>query len=84
MDYPFYVNDFDRVKNHKENFPTVGEIFKYPQSFWYGEKNGKGGCPEHLTKSLNRLFILCLKILLLWKLSYFPRAFTKLQVGTCP
>tara|TARA_R110002153_G_scaffold7259_2_gene32641 strand:- start:5358 stop:6221 length:864 start_codon:yes stop_codon:yes gene_type:complete len=55
MDYPFYVNDFDRVKNHKETFPTVGEIFKYPQSFWYGEKNGKGGCPEHLTKSLNRL-----------------------------
>jgi len=53
IDYPFYVNDFDRVKDHKINYPEVSEIFKYPQSFWYGEKNGKGGCST-VNKSLHR------------------------------
>lgn len=41
MDYPFYINDFDRIKNHKEKYPTAGKIFDYPVSFWFGVKKGK-------------------------------------------
>lgn len=54
MDYPFYVNDFDRVKDHKQKYPAVSEIFKYPMAFWYGERNGKGSCGT-VHKSISRL-----------------------------
>ena len=58
MEYPFWVNDFDRVKDHKEKTPRVGEIFNYPMSFWYGERNGKGSCST-VNKSLTRLLERC-------------------------
>ena len=53
MDYPFFVNNFDRVKNHKLQFPAVSEIFKHPVSFWYGSRNGKE--MEKIDYSLQRL-----------------------------
>lgn len=39
--YPFWINDFDRVKNHKAQYPAVSEIFQHAVSFWYGERRGK-------------------------------------------
>jgi len=41
MEYKFWVNDFDRVKNHKSKFPQAGKIFNYPVSFWFGVRKGK-------------------------------------------
>lgn len=41
LSYPFWVNDFDRVKDHKIKFPLSSKIFEHPVSFWYGERNGK-------------------------------------------
>lgn len=54
MDYPFYVNNFDRVQNYAEKYPLVRKIFEYPVAFWYGQRNGKP--VKHLEKSLARLF----------------------------
>ena len=53
LDYPFWVNDFDRVKDHKEKFPLASSIFEQPVSFWYGERNGKE--MEKIAYSLQRL-----------------------------
>ena len=53
LDYPFWVNDFDRVKDHKQNFPLASNIFKHPVSFWYGERNGKE--MEKIDYSIQRL-----------------------------
>ena len=54
MDYPFYVNNFDRVRDHALKYPLVKKIFEYPVAFWYGQRNGKP--VKHLEKSLARLF----------------------------
>jgi len=54
MDYPFYINDFDRVKDHKLVYPSVSKIFEHPVSFWFGERNGRGTC--NLDKRLKRFF----------------------------
>jgi endoglucanase len=54
MDYPFYVNNFDRVSDHRINYPSVAKIFKQPMAFWYGERNGKP--MDKIDKSLTRLF----------------------------
>tara|TARA_B100000925_G_C21982556_1_gene462991 strand:+ start:239 stop:1075 length:837 start_codon:yes stop_codon:yes gene_type:complete len=37
MNYPFWINDFNRIKNYEEKYPLALEIFKHPQSFWYGD-----------------------------------------------
>ncbi len=54
MDYPFYVNNFDRVQDHAQKYPLVRKIFEHPVAFWYGQRNGKP--VKHLEKSLARLF----------------------------
>lgn len=41
MEYTFWVNDFDRIKDHKSKYPKAGKIFDYPVSFWFGVRNGK-------------------------------------------
>jgi endoglucanase len=41
MYYPFWVNNFNRVKNYQSEYPLVTEIFKHPVSFWYGQRNNK-------------------------------------------
>jgi len=33
MDYPFWVNNFDRVKDHRLAYPSVAKIFEQPVSF---------------------------------------------------
>jgi endoglucanase len=53
INYPFWVNDFDRVKDHKEQFPLATKIFEHPVSFWYGSRNGKE--MEKIDYSLQRL-----------------------------
>ena len=53
INYPFWVNDFDRVKDHKEQFPLATKIFENPVSFWYGSRNGKE--MEKIDYSLQRL-----------------------------
>ena len=52
--YPFWVPDYDRVKDHTSEYPNVSEIFKHPTSFWYGQRSGKP--IKNLTKRMNRLF----------------------------
>ena len=53
LNYPFWVNDFDRVKDHKQKFPLASKIFEQPVSFWYGERNGKE--MEKIDYSIQRL-----------------------------
>ena len=52
LNYPFWVNNFDRVKDHKIQYPLASKIFEHPVSFWYGERNGK--TIEKLSDSLTR------------------------------
>ena len=54
MSYPFWVNDFDRVKDHRIEYPAVSKIFEYPVSFWYGERSG-AKTMDNLTDRLTRL-----------------------------
>ena len=54
LDYPFWVNDFDRVKDHRLTYPDVAKIFEQPVAFWYGAKRGKNAY-KNLSKSLKRL-----------------------------
>jgi len=53
LNYPFWVNDFDRVRDYKEQFPLATKIFENPVSFWYGSRNGKE--MEQIDYSLQRL-----------------------------
>ena len=41
MEYPFWVNDFNRISNYQEKYPLALEIFKHPQAFWYGDNPKK-------------------------------------------
>jgi hypothetical protein len=41
MEYPFWVNDFNRIRNYQDKYPLALEIFKHPQSFGFGENNQK-------------------------------------------
>ena len=52
--YPFWVNDFDRVKDHRLTHPDVATIFEQPVAFWYGAKKNKNA-NKNLDKSLKRL-----------------------------
>tara|TARA_B100001057_G_scaffold499099_1_gene608518 strand:+ start:4870 stop:5727 length:858 start_codon:yes stop_codon:yes gene_type:complete len=54
MNYPFWVFDWNRVKDYQEKYPLSKEIFKYPLSLWYGKRNAKP--IKGLAKSLKRLF----------------------------
>tara|TARA_B100000900_G_scaffold153694_1_gene130522 strand:+ start:489 stop:1340 length:852 start_codon:yes stop_codon:yes gene_type:complete len=53
MEYPFWVNDFNRIKNYQDKYPLALEIFKHPQSFWYGDNPKKP--KKHMEKSIRRL-----------------------------
>jgi endoglucanase len=53
MEYPFWVNDFNRITNYQEKYPLALEIFKHPQSFWYGDNPKKP--KKHMEKSIRRL-----------------------------
>jgi endoglucanase len=52
--YPFWVNDFDRVKDHRLTHPEVAKIFEHPVAFWYGAKKNKNA-NKNLDKSIKRL-----------------------------
>ena len=56
MDYPFYINDFDRIKNYRDKYPLASKIFEYPQSFWFGDnpKKPKKKMTESIQRLLNR------------------------------
>jgi len=53
MEYPFWVDDFNRIKNYQDKYPSALEIFKHPQSFWYGDNPKKP--KKHMEKSIKRL-----------------------------
>lgn len=53
MEYPFWINDFDRIPNYKNKYPLASKIFEHPQSFWYGDNPKKP--KKHMEKSINRL-----------------------------
>ena len=53
MEYPFWVNDFNRIKNYQDKYPSALEIFKHPQSFWYGDNPKKP--KKKMTESIQRL-----------------------------
>ena len=54
MEYPFWVNDFDRIgKKYNSDYPLASEIFKHPSSFWYGDNPKKP--KKHMEKSIRRL-----------------------------
>ena len=52
--YPFWVNDFDRVKDHRLTHPEVVKIFQQPVAFWYGAKKNKNA-NKNLDNSIKRL-----------------------------
>ena len=54
IDYPFWVNNFDRVRDHRIEHPEVAKIFEHPVAFWYGAKKNKNAYAK-LTQSLQRL-----------------------------
>jgi len=53
MEYPFWINDFNRITNYQDKYPLALEIFKHPQSFWYGDNPKKP--KKHMEKSIRRL-----------------------------
>ena len=54
MEYPFWINDFDRIgKKYNSKYPLASEIFKHPSSFWYGDNPKKP--KKHMEKSIQRL-----------------------------
>ena len=53
MNYPFWVQDFNRIRNYQDTYPLALEIFKHPQSFWYGDNPKKP--KKHMEKSIRRL-----------------------------
>ena len=53
MNFPFWVFDWNRVKDYQEQYPLSKEIFKYPLSLWYGNRSAKP--IKGLDKSLRRL-----------------------------
>jgi endoglucanase len=53
MEYPFWINDFDRIKNYKDKYPLASKIFEYPQSFWFGDNPKKP--KKKMTESIQRL-----------------------------
>ena len=54
INYPFWINNFDRVKDHRLTHPEVAKIFEYPVAFCYGAKKNKNAYSK-LTQSLHRL-----------------------------
>jgi endoglucanase len=53
MEYPFWVNDFNRVSNYVEQYPLCSKIFEYPSSFWFGDNPKKP--KKWMDKSIRRL-----------------------------
>jgi endoglucanase len=53
MEYPFWINDFNRITNYQDKYPLASKIFEYPQSFWYGDNPKKP--KKHMEKSIRRL-----------------------------
>ena len=54
MEYPFWINDFDRIGNkYNQKYPLAAEIFKHPSSFWFGDNPKKP--KKKMTESIQRL-----------------------------
>jgi endoglucanase len=53
MDYPFWIQDFNRITNYQDKYPLALEIFKHPQSFWFGDNPKKP--KKKMTESIQRL-----------------------------
>lgn len=53
MEYPFFVNNFDRLSNIRTYSQDVKKIFDYPVAFWYGSRDNKE--KSNMNKSIKRL-----------------------------
>lgn len=53
MDYPFWIQDFNRILNYQDKYPLAKKIFEYPQSFWFGDNPKKP--KKHMEGSIQRL-----------------------------
>lgn len=53
MNYPFWIQDFNRITNYQDKYPLALEIFKHPQSFWFGDNPKKP--KKKMTESIQRL-----------------------------
>ena len=54
LNYPFWVNDFDRVKDRRIHYLNQVKYLNIPVAFWYGSKKGK--TVKKLEKSPKRFF----------------------------
>ena len=69
IDYPFWVNNFDRVKDHKQEFPNVSKIFEQPVSFWYGDRKGKNTCSiDNGLRRLMKRIDPCLPVMVIYNI----------------
>ena len=39
MQYPFWVWDYNRVRDYEEQYPLSKIIFKQPLALWYGQRD---------------------------------------------
>lgn len=69
IDYPFWVNNFDRVKDHKLEYPNVSKIFEHPVSFWYGDRKGKSTCSiDNGLRRLMKRIDPCLPVMVIYNI----------------
>ena len=53
MEYPFWVQDYNRITNYQNDYPLSLEIFKHPLSHWYADNSKKPH--EYLENAIKRL-----------------------------
>ena len=54
MQYPFWVWDYNRVRDYEEQYPLSKIIFKQPLALWYGQRDKRP--VKKLKESLQRLY----------------------------
>lgn len=55
MNHRFYVNDFDRIKDFRDDYPEASKIFEYPLSFWFGVRKKRDRSPKKIHDRVTRL-----------------------------
>jgi endoglucanase len=53
MEYPFWIQDYNRISNYEKRYPLALEIFKHHVSNWYADNPRKS--KDYLENSIKRL-----------------------------
>lgn len=53
MEYPFWIQDYNRISNYEKKYPLALEIFKHHVSNWYADNPRKS--KDYLENSIKRL-----------------------------